>query len=76
MTTKRKSKPRVRAKKSGLYFFKSGMSHADWYWHLTARNGRIVAGGAEGYSSEAKARQGFKSAARLAAKALSELEAK
>ena len=39
-----------------------------WYWRLRSRNGRIVADGAEGYSSEAKARQGFRAAARLAAK--------
>jgi uncharacterized protein YegP (UPF0339 family) len=46
----------------------------DWYWGLRARNGRIVADGAEGYSTEAKARQGFRAAARLAALALKEME--
>jgi uncharacterized protein YegP (UPF0339 family) len=38
-----------------------------WYWRLVARNGRVVADGAEGYSSEAKCRQGFKAAQKLMA---------
>lgn len=37
-----------------------------WYWRIVARNGRIVCDSAEGYSSKAKALQGFKSAQKLA----------
>lgn len=40
-----------------------------WFWRVKARNGRIVADSGEGYSSEAKAKQGFDTAARLIAKA-------
>ena len=47
---------------------------AGWHWRLRATNGRIVADGAEMYSSEAKARNGFKAAAKLAAKALGALD--
>lgn len=49
-------------------------SERAWYWHLRARNGNIVADSGEWYSSAAKARQGFRSAARLAAKALAQME--
>ena len=78
MTTKRKTKPKK--KWAPLEFWESGagvgIEGRCWFWHLQTRNGRIVADGAEGYSSEAKARQGFRAAAKLAAKALSELERK
>lgn len=40
-----------------------------WFWRVKARNGRIVADSAEGYTSEAKARQGFKAAQKLISKA-------
>jgi uncharacterized protein YegP (UPF0339 family) len=75
MTTARKTKPKKRSArtKKGLEFFDRAEV---WYWRLRSRNGRIVADGSEGYSSEAKARQGFRAAANLAAKALSEMERK
>jgi len=44
------------------------------FWNLRARNGRILCDGGEAYSNEAKARQGFRAAAKLAAKALAEME--
>lgn len=35
-----------------------GKTHEEeWYWRLRARNGRIVADGAEGYASERNVRQ-------------------
>lgn len=40
-----------------------------WYWRVMARNGRIVADSAEGYTSEAKARQGFRAAQKLISQA-------
>lgn len=46
-----------------------------WLWHLTARNGNYVAG-ASGYDRKSDATRAFKSAARLAAKALKQLEGK
>lgn len=45
-------------------FYHSATASA-WFWRVKARNGRIVADSGEGYSSEAKARQGFKSAAKI-----------
>lgn len=35
----------------------------DWYWHVKSGNGKIVAVGGEGYSSEAGAYRGFAAAA-------------
>lgn len=49
-------------------FYHSATASA-WFWRVKARNGRIVADSGEGYSSEAKAKQGFNAAARLIAKA-------
>ena len=77
MTTARKTKPKkrsARTKWSALAIYEA--ANGQWYWSLNARNGNTVADGAEGYSSEAKARQGFRAAAKLATKALSEMERK
>lgn len=46
----------------------------DHRWRLVARNGRGVADSGEGYTSAAKARAGFRSAAKLAAQALKQLD--
>lgn len=73
-----KPKPSVSPKRkawSPLSMYKSGSGDA-WFWRLAAQNGYIVADSGEGYSSQAKARQGFRSAARLAAKALAQMEGK
>jgi len=35
------------------------------YWSLIAANGKIIADGAEGYSSASKARRGFKNVQRI-----------
>ena len=51
-----------RKKYEPVQFFFSIGGH---YWRVVARNGRIVADSAEGYTSEAKARQGFKAAQKL-----------
>lgn len=45
-----------------------------WYWRVKAGNGNILCDSGERYSSRAKALQGFKSAAKLAAKALAQME--
>lgn len=37
-----------------------------YFWRLRATNGRIVADGAEGYTTRAKALAGFRAAVRLA----------
>lgn len=63
----------MKQRKSGLEFF---VVRADnWYWRLKSTNGRIIADGAEGYSSEAKARQGFRAAAKMATKEMARLDA-
>lgn len=64
--------------KSGLNVWSSQFKDepAQWFWHIKSRNGKIVADGSEGYTSEAKARQGFKAAARAIAKELVKLEKK
>ena len=31
-----------------------------WYWHVIAKNGRIVAIGGEGYSTKSNARKAFR----------------
>ncbi len=65
-------------KKSGLNIWSSQFKDEAllWFWHIKSRNGKIVADGSEGYTSEAKARQGFKAAARAIAKELVKLEKK
>lgn len=65
-------------KKSGLNIWSSQFKDEAplWFWHVKSRNGKIVADGSEGYTSEAKARQGFKAAARAIAKELVKLEKK
>jgi uncharacterized protein YegP (UPF0339 family) len=67
---KKISKPR--AAKSSLTIYVNTKT-GQWYWNIWARNGKIVADGAEAYMTQAKARQGFKAAAKLAAKALAKL---
>jgi len=66
------------AKKSGLNIWSAQFRKEAqiWFWHVKSRNGKIVADGSEGYTSEAKARQGFKAAARAIAKELLKLEKK
>ncbi len=51
-------------KKSHVEFFK-GKHSREWFWHLRAPNGRVVAQG-EGFSSEAKARASFAAVAKYA----------
>jgi len=36
-----------------------------FYWSLVAANGKIIADGAEGYSTRSKARRGFKNVQRI-----------
>ena len=55
MTKRKKFEP--------VEFYRSATAKA-WFWRVKARNGRIVADSAEGYTSEAKARKGFQSAAK------------
>jgi hypothetical protein len=54
--------PKPRGK---VEFDKSGL---DWFWNIYAANGCILCDGAQGYcySSEAKARQGFAAAIKIA----------
>ena len=47
-----------------------------WFWRLKARNGNIVCDGSQGYSSKAKALQGFRAAAKLSQQALKEIQGK
>jgi uncharacterized protein YegP (UPF0339 family) len=42
-----------------IQFYKS-KKNKQWYWRAKARNGRKVAGGAEGYKSKAMCIKGFK----------------
>jgi uncharacterized protein YegP (UPF0339 family) len=41
-----------------IQFYKS-RKNKQWYWRAVARNGRKVAGGAEGYKSKAMCVKGF-----------------
>ena len=43
-----------------IQFYKS-KKNGQWYWRAIARNGRKVAGGAEGYLRKSSAIKGFKS---------------
>lgn len=43
-----------------IQFYKS-KKNGQWYWRAIARNGRKVAGGAEGYLRKSAAVKGFKS---------------
>jgi uncharacterized protein YegP (UPF0339 family) len=52
----KKSKVKKAARKSKVEFWKS---RGKWYWRFRAGNGKIVADGAEGYSSSRKATAGF-----------------
>lgn len=45
-----------------------------WYWALKSRNGNCIADGSEGYYTRAKAAAGFRATAKLAAKALAQME--
>lgn len=56
MTSRKKFEP--------IEFYRSATAKA-WFWRVKARNGRIVADSAEGYSSEAKARKGFEAASKM-----------
>lgn len=53
-TVKRKATPKLQVYQSHL---RSGENGENWYWRLLATNGRIVADGAEGYSSKSKAKR-------------------
>lgn len=80
--TKRKTKPKPKPKPKPAAFQFGPLKVFDvagdgkFFWNLKARNGRLVADGCEEYSSKRKAIAGFRAAAKLAAKALAELEGK
>ena len=66
----------MKQRKSGLSFYAVRNDRGDhWYWRLKSTNGRIIADGSESYSSEAKARQGFRAAAKMATKEMARLDA-
>jgi len=72
-----KPTPKPRAKRTPyepLQFFKGDYNQERHYWRLRAKNGRIVADSAEGYESLAMAKKGFRAAAKLAAKALAQMD--
>lgn len=49
-----------------IQFYKS-KKNGQWYWRAVARNGRKVAGGAEGYKRKSGAIKGFMSLQKIIA---------
>lgn len=59
-----------RAKWSALQVFETHANADDdglWFWRIVARNGNVLADGAEGYTSRASAIKGFRAAQKLMA---------